>query len=107
MSENTTHLHRILEARIYYFQATASVIVERQTDPPNCLAEELLDRWADVRSAAKQAETDVELLEAAQMAFYGCATADHLLGGNDHAAIWTLTRLCESCDRFGKERNAE
>lgn len=107
MNENTVHLHRILEARIYYFRAVASVLAERQTKPPNCLVEELLDRWPDVRSAAKLAESDDELREAAQMAFYGCATADHLLGDNVRAAIWTLTRMCESCDRFSKERNAE
>lgn len=107
MNENATHLHRILEARIYYFRAVASVLAERQTNPPNCLVEELLDRWSDVRSAAKLAESNAELLEAARTAFYACATADHLWEGNTHAAIWTLEHLSESCDRFSKERNAE
>lgn len=107
MNKNTTHLHRILEARVYYFRAISSVLAERATQPSNCLVEELLDRWPDVRSAAKLAESNPELLEAARMAFYACATADHLWEGNTNAAIWALEHLCESCDRFGKERKAE
>lgn len=101
------HLQRILDARVYYFRAIASVLAERQGTPPDCLVEELLERWADVRAAAKQARTDNELYEAARMTYYGCATADQLLDGNVHAAIWTLAALSESCKRFAKERGVE
>ena len=98
------HLQRILDARVHYFRAIASVLVERQGTPPDCLVEELLEHWATVRAAAKQARTDNELYEAAWMTYYGCATADQLLDGNGHAAIWTLHALSESCKRFATER---
>lgn len=104
---NPTHLQRILDARVYYFRAIASVLAERQSSPPDCLVEELLERWADVRAAAKQAHTVNELCEAARMTYYGCAAADQLLDGNGHAAIWTLHALSESCKRFAKERGVE
>lgn len=101
------HLQRILDARVYYFRAIASVLAERQGTPPDCLVEELLGHWPDVRTAAKQARTDNELYEAARMTYYGCAAADHLLDGNGHAAIWTLHALSESCKPFAKERGVE
>lgn len=101
------HLQRILDARVYYFRAIASVLAERQASPPDCLVEELLERWADVRAAVKQARTDNELHEAVRMTYYGCAAADQLLDGNGHAAIWTLHALSESCKRFAKERGVE
>lgn len=101
------HLQRILDARVYYFRAIASVLAERQGTPPDCLVEELLERWSDVRAAVKQARTDNELHEAARMTYYGCATADQLLDGNGLAAIWALHALSESCKRFAKERGAE
>lgn len=101
------HLQRILDARVYYFRAITSVLAENQTAPPDCLVEELLERWADVRAAVKQAQTDDELCEAARMAFYGCAAADQLLERNGHAAIWSLHALSESCKQFAKERGVE
>ncbi len=101
------HLQRILDARVHYFRAITSVLAERQGTPPDCLVEELLEYWADVRAAAKQARTDNELYEAARMTYYGCAAADQLLDSNGHAAIWTLHALSESCKRFAKERGAE
>lgn len=101
------HLQRILDARVYYFRAIASVLAERKTSPPDRLVDELLERWPDVRAAVKQAHTVNELCEAAQMAYYGCAAADQLLDGNGHVAIWTLHALSESCKRFEKERGIE
>lgn len=101
------HLQRILDARVYYFRAIASILAESQTIPPDCLVEELLERWADVRAAVKQARTDNELYEAARMTYYGCSAAEQLLDRNSHAAIWTLHALSESCKRFAKERGVE
>lgn len=101
------HLQRILDARVYYFRAITTVLAERQTTPPDCLVEELLERWPDVRAAVKLARTDNELYEAVRMTYYGCAAADQLLDGNGHAAIWTLHALSESCNQFAKKRGVE
>lgn len=101
------HLQRILDARVRYFSAITSVLAESQTAPPDCLVEELLESWPDIRAAVKQARTDNELYEAARLAYYACAAADQLLDGSGHAAIWTLHALSESCKRFAKERGVE
>lgn len=101
------HLQRILDARVHYLRAITGVLAESQTTPPDCLVEELLERWSDVRAAVKQARTDNELYEAVRMTYYGCAAADQLLDRNGHVAIWTLHALSESCKRFAKERGVE
>ena len=92
---------------MHYFRAIASVLAERQTPPPDCLVEGLLGCWTDVHTAARLAQTDDELYEAARMAYYGCSAADQILEGNGHAAVWTLHALNVSCKRFTQGQATE
>lgn len=94
----SSHLIRLVEARLHYFAGVGAILAERHFDCPNCLMNAVLGYWARVREIAHAAENDEQLRYAAKLLKYAGATADGLLEGNSDAACWTLQALRETLE---------